>query len=206
MCSCEQEFSGFRRGAPGYPPPEFRGHTQRAARPVPAGRSRGQMTPPRGLLGDGQPQRPSRAVLASWQGLHAAPSCPRPRTASGRLGAARHGRPPSPARRGPGPRHGSTQRMTRQERGPGPAPAGTVAPARRARPLPVQLPLHLRRAAHPAGRCTGGFEGNGGSSKAKTRRGSPGRAVETHSSSLCQETTCCDGECQSTARCGVSSG
>ena len=60
---------GFRRRAPGYPPPEFRGHTQSAARPVPPGHPRSYLPPPR-VPRDAaarlrQPHRPSRAVLAS---------------------------------------------------------------------------------------------------------------------------------------------
>ena len=154
------EIQGFRRLAPGYPPPEFRGHTQRDGPPGPCRPILvANDLPPGGLgLGASAP-----AALARGLGVVAGlaqplPSCSRPRTASGRRGAARRGRPPSPARCVPGlARH--AQRVPRQERGPSPAPARTIASARCARTLPVQLPLHLRRAPRPGGRCTGGLTG-----------------------------------------------
>ena len=89
----------------GYPPPEFRGHTQRAARPVPAGHPRSYRPPPRGR--DQAPRRSSApATLARGLGVMAAActgsaSCSRPRTGPDRHGAARRGRPPSPTRARP---------------------------------------------------------------------------------------------------------
>ena len=64
--------AGIQRIRPreaGYPPPEFRGHKQATARPVPAGRSVNKLRPPGSP--HALPQRPSRAVFASWQGLQA---------------------------------------------------------------------------------------------------------------------------------------
>ena len=76
-----------------------------------------------------------------------APSWPRPRTGAGRPDAVSRGRPPSPAPRDLRPA-GGAQRVARQECGACPAPAGAVASACRARPLPVQLALHRRCALH----------------------------------------------------------
>ena len=164
---------GIRRRAPGYPPPEFRGHTQRAARPVPAGRSRRQMTSPGGC--SRQPQRPSRAVFRHDRACTTAPSWPRPRTASGRRDAAPHDPRSSPAPRGPGPA-GGTQRMLCQERGAGPAPAGTIAATRRARALPVQLRLDYRRTPRPWWTVHGRLRGQRQLRKAKPAAAMPGGA------------------------------
>ena len=134
--------------------------------PGPCRPSRKQMTSPRGRRLEVSPSGPRARSSRHDRACTPAPSCPGPRTASGRRGAARRGRPRSPAPRGPAPGSG-TQRVPRQERGPGPAPARTVAPARRARPLPVQLALHLRRAAHPCRTVHGRLDGQRRLHKAK---------------------------------------
>jgi hypothetical protein len=55
------------------------------------------------------------------------------------------------------------ERMTRQVGRPGSAPAGTVAPARRARALPVQLRLDRRRAPRPRWTVRRRLDGHGSS-------------------------------------------
>jgi hypothetical protein len=155
----------FRGRAAGYPPPEFRGHTRATARPVPVGRSCKQIrSPPVTLRAAPAPfARGFRVVTRLAQALPVG-LVPKP------LGVAAvgssmvdHGRlhdtPLRPA--------GGAQRVLRQEGGPCPAPARTVAPACRARPLPVQLPLHLRRAAHPDRTVHGRLHGQRRLHKAK---------------------------------------
>ena len=154
----------FRQRAAGYPPREFRGHKQATARPVPAGLSRRQMTSPRGS------RRSAPAALARGLRVMAglarpAPSCPRPRTASGRPDAAPHGRPRSPAPRAPGPGRRRTAGAAPGRR-PGPGASADrslgVLRSAAARSSSRFTSAALRT---PAGRCTGGFMGNGGSTK-----------------------------------------
>ena len=153
----------FRRKAPGYPPPEFCGHTQRAGRrslSPPHGRDWSPPTPRALAVGCLSPSGPRARSWRRGSACTAQPNSPRPRTAPGHLGAARHGRPPSPARPALPPRTVRTAGGERDTAAPRPAPAGTVAPARCARTLPVQLRLRPPpRSLHPSGRCTGGFEG-----------------------------------------------
>jgi hypothetical protein len=120
-----------------------------------------------------------------------APSSSRPRTASGRLDAARHGRPRSPAPRVPGPGRRRTADAA-PGRQPGPAPARTVASARGTRPLPVQLALHLCRAAHPCRTVHGRLHGQRRLHNAKPAAAVPG-GLSRHNPLAYLQTTSCDG-------------
>jgi hypothetical protein len=86
---------------------------------------------------------------------------------------------------------GSAQRALRQEGCPGPAPAGTITSACRARPLPVQLSLHRRRAPRPWRTVHGRLRGQRRLQHAETRRGHAGRAVG-HTLQACKKATACD--------------
>jgi len=162
----------------GYPPPEFRGHTRATAQPVPAELCRRQMTSPRGDW------RSAPAAFMRGLGIVAGLARRRPvaLVPEQRLIAPmrhdmvhdrrRHHAPQGPA--------GGTQRVPCQKGRPGPAPARTVAPARCARTLPIELPLHLRRTPHPDRTMHGGLHGQRRLHKAKPAA-VPGRA----GSSLC---------------------
>ena len=179
--SSQGRIQGFRGRAAGYPPPEFRGHKHATARPVPAGRSRRQMTSPRGLA------RSAPAALArglgSWQGLQAgaqllssqnsrwSPRCgttwsttvagtTRPWPDRRRTAGAAPGRQP-----GPGASADRSLGVPRSDAA-GPASRFTSAALRA-----------------PAGRCTGGFTGNGGSTKQNPPRPCRAGCRDTSSSS-----------------------
>ena len=155
----------FRQRAAGYPPREFRGHTQRAARPVPAGLSRRQMTSPPGPLSvspsgpRARSWRHDRACTAGAQ-LRLVPE--QPLVAAVRHDMVDHRRgldaalPPGTARTAgaaPGRRPGPGASA---DRSLGALRSVAAGPAR-ASPPP--------RSCAPGGRCTGGFEGNGDSTK-----------------------------------------
>jgi hypothetical protein len=69
---------------------------------------------------------------------------------------------------------GGAERVLRQEGGARPAPGGTVAPTRRARPLAVQHALHLRRSLHPCGTMHERLHGQRLLHKAKPAAAMPG--------------------------------
>jgi hypothetical protein len=156
------EVEGIRRIAAAYPPAEFRGHTQAAARPVPVGRARRQMTPP-GLGSGARASAP--APLAGGLGVMTGLASRRPvgfvpeklLVATVRHDMVHHGR----RHHAPQGLAGGTQRVARQEDSSGPAPARTVAAACRARPLPVQRPLHRRRALRPQRSVQGRLDRHG---------------------------------------------
>jgi hypothetical protein len=179
--SASTENSAFPRQSGRIPPREFRGHTRATTRPVPAGLPSRDLTGPPGV-------RSAPAALARRLGIVA-----------GLAGGRPVGLVPEQALVAPMRHHvvdhsrrhhaalasaGRAQRVLRQEGGPCPAPARTVSPARCAWPLSVQRPLHLRRAAHPAGRCTGGFTGNSNSTKQNPPRPCRAGCRHTHSLSL----------------------
>ena len=167
--TCGQEFGGFRRKAAGYPPPEFRGHTRATARPVPAGRSRRQMTSPPGAPRLGV--SPSGPRARSWRHGRACKGAAiaHPRTAL--VAPVRHdvvdhccGLQPTrrPARQriagdAPGTRPGPG---ASGDRSPGAPRSGAAGPARA---------FTAAALLAPGGRCTGGFEGNGGSIQQQRR-------------------------------------
>ena len=133
------------------------------------------MTSPPGVGG----VSPSGPRARSWRHGRAcrpAPSWPRPRTASGRHGAARRGRPPSPAPRAPGPGRRRTAGAARG-RQPGPGASGDRSPGAPRSAAAGPAPLHLRRAPHPGGRCTGGFDGQRRLRKAKPAAAMPGGLI-----------------------------
>ena len=181
-CCCGQEFRDSAAERPDTPLLNFAGtHSARPARSLRAVRRR-QMTSPRGPSGIGRSSAP--AALARGLGVMAglaqrSPVAPRPRTASGRRDAARHGRPPSPARARPAAWHGTHSGWRARYGGPGPAPAGTVAPARRARALPVQLALHRRRALRPRRTVHGRLRGQRRLRNTKPAAAMPGGLIFT---------------------------
>ena len=175
-----QEFSGSAKKPPDTPLLNFAGIHSATARPVPAGLCRRQMTSPRGLLRSA-PAALARGLARHDRACRPAPSCPRPRTASGRRGAARHGRPPSPAPRAPGPgRRRTAGAAPGRQPGPG-ASADRSLGAPRSAAARSSSRFTSAALRTPAGRCTGGFTGNGGSTKQNPPR-FPGRAG---SSALC---------------------
>ena len=173
-CFYGREFSGSAKKRPDTPLLNFAGINSATARPVPAGLSRRQMTSPRGLL------RSAPAALARGLGVVARLAARRPvassQNSAGRHGAARRGRPPSPAPRAPGP---GRRRTAGAAPGRRPVPCASAdrslgaLRSAAAGPAPASPPP---RCCTPAGRCTGGLHGNGGSTHAKTRRGLAGRA------------------------------
>ena len=169
------------------------------ARPVPGGRSRKQIRSPPGALTH-PPQRPSRAVFASWQRLQAGAQLPDPRTAlvaSMRHDVVDHRRRYHAA----SALACGTQRVLRQEGSAGPAPARTVASACRARPLPVQLALHLRRALHPGRTMHGRLHGQRPLHNTKPAAAMPG-GLSRHTLRAWSKTTSCDGQRQAATTCG----
>ena len=168
------------QSAPDTPLPNFAGTHSAPARPVPvrpSWQTNGGPLPLGALaVGCAQPQRPSRAVLASWQGLHSgSPVASRPRTAPGRRGAARRGRPRSPARAVPARRARDAQRVAREVRGAAPGASGDRSLGALRSGAAGPAPRFTAAALFaPGGRCTGGFEGNGDSATTKPAAAMPG--------------------------------
>ena len=171
----------FRRSAPGYPPPEFRGRTRSRARPVPARPDRRDSTPPPApRISASAASAP--AALARRLGVMAALARRSPValvpeqlqiTSVGhhvvdhrrRLEAVL-----SPA--------GDAQRVACQVCSPRPPPAGAVASARRARPLPIQVALDLRRAPHPRWTVHGRLRGQRRLRTTKPAAAMPGGLID----------------------------
>jgi hypothetical protein len=178
------------------PPPEFRGHTQRAARPVPTGEPFQLLTSPRSpreaaAARPHQPQRPSRAVLASWQRLHrllpvrAVPE-------QDRITPVRHDMVDHDGTLQPS--LGSAcdaKRIALEEPPTGPPPAGAVAPTCRTWTLPLRSALTATALRAPSGRCIGGFHGNALPQQHKTRRG----GLSRHTLRAWVNTTSCMPHC-----------
>jgi hypothetical protein len=127
------------------------------------------------------PQRPSRAVLASWQRLHrllpvrAVPE-------QDRITPVRHDMVDHDGTLQPS--LGSAcdaKRIALEEPPTGPPPAGAVAPTCRTWTLPLQLRLDRHRAARPERTVHRRLPRQRAT---PTTQNPPGRVVETHSSSL----------------------
>ena len=176
---------GFRRLAPGYPPPEFRGaHTaRRPARSLPAVPSyRPPPGVPRASGGGSACVSPSGPRARSWRHGRACTAAAQLRLVPEQdlVAAVRHDVVDHRRRHERAPPPGTARTAgARQVRSPRPAPAGAIAPARRARTLPVQLRFTAAALFAPGGRCTGGFEGNGGSAQAKPAAAMPGGLILT---------------------------
>jgi hypothetical protein len=147
---CGQQSSGTAAERPDTPLRNFAAaHSAPGTGPRSAGWQRSEAPLP---IGPGRSTVSSSAPGArSWhhdRAFKAQPNSPRPRT--GAITAVRH----DMVDHGRG-NHvtldlaGGTQRVPRQEGGPGPPPAGTVAPACRTRALPLQLRFDHRRAPRP---------------------------------------------------------
>jgi hypothetical protein len=201
-CARRSGIRGFRRRAAGYPLLNFAGtHARRPAR-SPEALLGNKRPPPAGLAWTGRsaPAALARglAVVTGLTGRRPVALIPeQPLVAPMRHNVVDHRR-----------RHhmtlrptGDTQRVPCQEGSPCPAPAWTVAPACRARPLPIKFALHLRRAAHPCRTVHGRLDGQRLLHKAKPAAARPG-GLSGHTLQAWAKTTSCDGQVQAATRCG----
>ena len=182
----------------GDPPREFRGHKRATACPVPAGLCREQMTSPRG--GRVSPSGPRARSSRSWQGLQAGAQL---------LSSQNSAWSPRCGTTWSTTVAGTTRPCARQAAHSG-CCARKAARARRQRnrspgalrsaaggPAPASPPP---RCCTPAGRCTGGFDGQRRLHKAKPAAALPG-GLSRHTLRAWPKSTSCDGNRQAATRC-----
>jgi len=178
MCSCEQNPADSAEERPHTPLPNFAGaHGRRPDRSLPA-ISVEIDPPPRSLGIRHLGVSPSGPRARSWhhgRACRVRPNSPRPRTASGLLGAARYGRPSLTARCTPRPGIACKADDAPGTR-PGPGASGDHSPgvprSGAAGPAPASPPP---RSSPPAGGARAASRATA-TPQRETRRGDPGRA------------------------------